>query len=474
MSDPCDLTATEARRLIGLAQLGAVELLESCIQRIKSVNPAVNAVVALDPERAHDAAKAADESLANRAPLGPLHGLPIGIKDLNETRGLRTTFGSPLYAEHVPEADEGLVARLRNAGGIIAAKTNTPEFGAGSNTDNAVYGKTRNPFDLDRTSGGSSGGAAAALATGMLPLCHGSDSGGSLRAPAVWCGVTAIRPTPGLVPSERRTLPLTAFSVQGPMARTVSDLALFLQPLAEFDARDPLAYPRAPIRLPQSVDLSRLRVRYSVDLGVAPVDNGIRQVFADRIEAIGHLFAECEPANPDMHDAREVFWGLRGLQFVASHATRWQNHREQLGANVRSNTEAGLAMSVETIANAERGWNQLFQRFATFMEPIDLLLCPGNAIPPFPVETGIPREINGVALENYMDTSLVRSALTLTMHPVVALPCGTDHTGTPFGFQMLGHRFADQALLDIAHSLELALAGESALSRPVPDLKSLL
>lgn len=472
--EPCDLDATEMRRLIGQRKLSPSELLDSCLARIAKTNPTLNAIVAMDEPAARAAAKSAEAAMY-RSPskLAPLHGLPIGIKDLNETAGLRTTFGSPLYQDHIPDRDESLVSRLRNDGAIVLAKTNTPEFGAGSNTDNAVYGKTLNPFDTVRTPGGSSGGSAVALAAGMLPLCQGSDSGGSLRAPAAWCGVAALRPTPGLVPSERRTLPLTPFAVQGPMGRTIPDVALMLESLAAHDELDPLSYPRAPIRAPRLVDLSGLRVGFSTDLGVAPVDNGIRSVFESRIAALSDWFGQCKPSDPDMHDAREIFWALRGLQFVASHHERLREHRDALGTNVLSNTEAGLEMTVEQMARAHRGWNALYQRFESYFADIDLLICPGNAIPPFPVATGIPLEINGEALENYMDTSLVRSALTLTMHPIVALPCGIDHTGTPFGLQLVGRRFHDMELLDIAYSLETAMRGDSTLERAVPDLSKL-
>ena len=241
MSEPCDLTAVEARRLIGTKQLSASELLESCIARIESVDHAVNAMVARDFDRARTAAKAADAAVARGDTLPPLHGLPIGIKDLEPTEGLRTTFGSPLFRDNVPASDKRLVAAIRAAGAIVIGKTNTPEFGAGANTRNAVYGATGNPFDPQKSCAGSSGGSAVALATGMAPLCQGSDTGGSLRNPAAFCGIVGFRPTPGLVPTERRAHGWSGLSVVGPMGRTVADTALLLSAIAGDDAGDPLA-----------------------------------------------------------------------------------------------------------------------------------------------------------------------------------------------------------------------------------------
>jgi Asp-tRNA(Asn)/Glu-tRNA(Gln) amidotransferase A subunit family amidase len=469
--DPCDRRAVELRELLGRGQLRAQELMASCLERIQAVNPSVNAIVDLDAHSALAFAEAADEQRRRGDSLGALHGLPIGIKDLNDARGLKTTHGSPLYADNIAEHDEHLVANLRNAGGLIVAKTNTPEFGAGSNTTNAVYGPTRNPFDLCRTPGGSSGGAAVALATGMLPLCHGSDSGGSLRAPATWSGVASIRPSPGLVSSDRRGFPLSFFSVQGPMARNVEDVAFFLESMATCDPIDPLSPPaRERFHPIEPVDLASLRVAVSTDLGCAPVDNGIRDDFMTRIEKIAGRFAEVRFVDPDFTSARDVFWTLRGLHFVANHAERYDTQREQLGNTVLTNTEAGLGLDVRTIAKAHTDWTTLYRGFQRFFADFDLMLCPGNAIPPFVIEEGIPREINGSALENYMDPSLVRSALTLTAHPVVALPCGLDYTGAPFGFQMVGPRHGDRFVLAAAHALEQVLESDPLLARPLPPI----
>jgi Asp-tRNA(Asn)/Glu-tRNA(Gln) amidotransferase A subunit family amidase len=277
-TEPCDLTATEARRLIGRKALSPVELLESCLARTAAVNPAVNAMVALDEARARTAAKAAEQAVMAGETLGPLHGLPVGIKDLEETAGLRTTYGSPIFSEFVPEADCGMVARIRAAGGIVIGKTNTPEFGAGANTRNRVYGATGNPFDNTRSAAGSSGGSAVALATGMAPLCSGSDTGGSLRNPAAFSGIVGYRPSPGLVPSEKRPHGWSPLPVLGPMARNVADACLLLSAMASDDAGDPLAYTlhARPVRgepglfhPPRGIDLAGLRLAFSEDFGQA-------------------------------------------------------------------------------------------------------------------------------------------------------------------------------------------------------------
>ena len=475
MTEPCDLTAVEARRLIGRKRLSALELVESCIARIEMTNPAVNAVVATAYERARDEARAATQAVMQGDPLPPLHGLPIGIKDLNNTEGLVTTYGSPLYRDNMPEKDERLVAALRSAGGIVIANTNTPEFGAGGNTTNPVYGATRNPFDLARTCGGSSGGSAVALATGMMPLCTGSDTGGSLRKPATYCGVAAIRPSVGVVPSDRRVVGLTTFSVQGPMARTVEDLGLMLSAIAGEDPLDPLSYPHdaSAFRDPEPVDLSGLRVAVSEDLGFAPVDNDIRRIFRERLAAFQSAFMRCEDRDPDMATAADVFWVLRGVYFVATQKERYDAHKDQLGPNVLFNTEAGLAMSMEQVGWANAEHTSLCRRFEDYFADIDLLICPGPAVPPFPLDQGAPTEINGQKMDHYISASGITAGLTLTGHPVVALPCGYDHTGTPFGFQIVGRRHDDRFLLGAAQALEALFATDPVLARLVPDLSKL-
>src|SRR5579859_2666220 len=296
MTEPCDLTAVEARRLIGTRQLAPTELLASCIARIETVDHAVNALVARDFDRARGAAKAADAAVARGDALPPLHGLPIGIKDLQETEGLRTTHGSVIFRDHVPAADERLVAAVRQAGAIVVGKTNTPEFGAGANTRNAVYGATGNPFDPEKSAAGSSGGSAVALATGMVPIATGSDTGGSLRNPAAFNGIVGFRPSPGLVPASKRPIGWSNLPVQGPMARTVEDTCLLLGAIASDDLRDPLAYSvhgrsvrhAAEFYPPAAIDLSRLRVALTPDFGFAPTERHIATVFLEKCSLFQH------------------------------------------------------------------------------------------------------------------------------------------------------------------------------------------
>lgn len=472
----CDLTAQELRRMLRGREISAEELLSNCLRRIENANGTINAITAMDIERAKRDAEAATQTLKQQdAP--PLTGIPVGIKDLNRTAGMRTTYGSLLHKDDVPEADEALVTRLREAGAIILAKTNTPEFGSGSNTTNRVFGPTLNPYNPLRTPGGSSGGSAAALASGMLPLAHGSDTGGSLRNPATWCGVVGFRPTPGLVSREQRSLGYTHFSVQGPMARNVDDVGLMMTGLAGDDARDVLSGPCDPgsfLSLEQ-IDVTDLKVAWSTDFGgTVPVDNDIAATFKKSIGGIQHLFNSCEEVHPNFENARDIFWILRCVYYVANHKDRVANHADLLSPTIVSNTQAGFDMSLEDVAWAERMWVQLYQEFQEFFADIDLFIVPGNAIPPFLVEDGIPKSINGEEMENYMDPSLVRSALTLTGHPVLALPCGTDHVGMPFGFQIVGKRRGDLKLLQAAAALEREIKMIDDLRVSPPDLSPYL
>jgi amidase len=476
MSNACDLSAIEARRLIGTKELSPVELLESCIGRIEAVNPTVNAIVTTCYERARQEARAAERAVMQGEPLGALHGLPLGVKDLNLTEGVRTTFGSLIHEDFVPEEDERMVADLRAAGAILVGKTNTPEFGAGANTVNKVFGATVNPFDTARTCGGSSGGSAVALATGMLPLCTGSDTGGSLRVPAAFCGVSAIRSTPGVVASERRTIGLTTFSVQGPMARTVPDAALMLGAMSDHDPRDPLSHPFGAESLEtiEPLDLSSLRVAVSPDLGFAQVDNGIRETFAACVEAFRPAFGACLERNPDMESASRAFWLIRGVYFLAGRLEAYRQHEDLLGPNVINNVKAGLAMKPEDIGWAFAEETRLYRALQSFFDDVDVLICPTAAVPPFPVEQLFCTHINGVELEHYIQWADLTSGLTLTGHPIVSIPCGLDPTGTPFGLQIVGpRRHSERFVIAVAAAMEHYASTRAAIARPVPDISSL-
>ena len=332
----CDFSAVDARHMIGTKEISPIDLIDSSIARIEAINGAVNAVVSTDFDRARTEAKKAEDDIMSGADIGPLHGLPIGAKDLEITAGLKTTFGSLLYEDNVPEEDQRSIAEIRFAGGIVFAKTNTPEFGAGANTTNRVYGATGNPFDPELTCGGSSGGSAVSLATGMVTLATGSDYGGSLRIPAGFCGVVGFRPSPGTVPNEVRTVGLNPYSVLGPMGRSVADAALLLGVLADDDARDPFSHGFDPALLDPlpDVDLSTLNVAVSEDLGVVPIDNGIRKTFQNRVKTFRHVFAQADDRDPpfddDLHEAFEI---IRATNFMAAHGERLKNNRDLLGPN---------------------------------------------------------------------------------------------------------------------------------------------
>jgi len=475
MTELCDLGAVELRRRIGAKEISPVELLISCLQRIEAVNPALNAVTATCIDRAKTEAKAAEAAVLRGDPLGLLHGLPIGIKDLNETAGLRTTWGSPLYADYVPEKDERMVAAVRKAGAIVVGKTNVPEFGAGANTNNPVYGPTGNPFDPKRICGGSSGGSAVALATSMLPICTGSDTGGSLRIPAAFCGIVGYRPSVGLVASARRPVGWTPITTQGPMGRNVEDTLLLLQAQISDDSRDPLAFriDSRDFAALTPVDLGSLRVAVSDDLGIVPLDPRIRQTFRDRVERIKSVFRSCEWRNPEMADADEAFGILRAQNFLAAHRERYEKHRDKLGPNIIANVEQGLKM---TLADGARGQvlaTKIYRAFQEFFRDVDLLICPTVPVPPFPLEQRYMDVIDGKKLPTYYSWLAPTYALSLTGHPSMSLPCGLEPTGTPFALQLCGPARSDKFLLDAAHALERHLANDPETARPLPDLARL-
>ncbi|HUZ65889.1 MAG TPA: amidase family protein [Acetobacteraceae bacterium] len=481
MSEPCDLPALEARRLIGRKALSPVELTESCIARTEAIDPAVNAMVARDFARARTAARAAEAAVMRGEDLPPLHGLPVGIKDLEDTEGLRTTYGSPIFRDHVPAADERVVAAIRAAGGIVLGKTNTPEWGAGANTRNAVYGATGNPFDPVKSAAGSSGGSAVALATGMVPLASGSDTGGSLRNPAAFCGIVGFRPSPGVVPSEKRALGWSSLPTAGPMARTVADAALLLSAMVSDDARDPLAatmHGRARTKAKyyhplERIDLSRLRVALTPDFGFAPTEKHIAGVFAEKTGRFRHVFAEAADASPDCAGADEAFEILRATSFLAAHLDRVRTRPEDVGPNVRANVEEGLRYSAADVARAQAMQTALYRRWQGFFRTHDIILTPSITISPRPWTELYPAEIDGQPTRTYFHWLAMAYAVTLAGHPAVSLPVGLDRAGMPFGLQIVGPRGGDAYVLAVAAAVEEMLAADPATARPVPDLAKL-
>ncbi|WP_427185355.1 amidase [Bordetella bronchialis] len=466
------LDAVELRRLIGTRQISPVELLEACIDRIAAIDPYVNAITATAYERARAEARAAEQAVMRGEELGLLHGLPLGVKDLEPTAGLLTTYGSAIHRANVPGQDVELVARLRRAGAIVTAKTNVPEMGAGANSRNTVWGATGNPFNPNLNAGGSSGGSAAALACDMLPVCTGSDTGGSLRIPAAKCGVVGFRPSPGVVPSVRKLLGWTPISVVGPMGRTVADACLQLAASAGMDAGDPLSYPLDPLSFlrPGRADLGNLRVAYTEDFGICAVDDGIRAVFREKIAAMRHLFAACDAVDFDMGQAHRCFDVLRAESFVAGMGEAYENDPASLGPNTRANYEMGAAMSLKDSAWAHAEQTRLVKRFQAVYADYDLVLSPTTPVSPFPWTQLYAETINGQRQENYYRWLALTYVITLTTHPAISLPCGRDRQGMPFGLQVVGRFRGDHALLAAARAMEQAFAGVPALARPRPDL----
>ncbi len=482
MSEPCDLSAVKARTLIGRRALSPVELLASCIGRIEATDHAINAMVARDFERARAAAKTAEAAVMRGERLGALHGLPVGIKDLTETAGLRTTFGSPIYRDHVPAHDERMVADLRAAGAIVIGKTNTPEWGAGANTRNAVYGATGNPHDPAKSAAGSSGGSAAALAVGQVPIATGSDMGGSLRNPASFCGVVGFRPSPGVVPSAKRGLGWSPLSTEGPMGRSVADLCLLFSAMTADHAEDPLAATihgrmvRQPgdVFPPPPVDLASLRVAITPDFGFAPTENHIREVFAEKTGLFRHLFATAEDTTPDCSGADEAFAILRAKNFLAAHLEKCRKTPNLVGPNVHANVEEGLRYSAQDVARAEVLHTNYYRRWQRFYSDFDIILSPCMTISPRPWRELYPAEIDGRPTKNYFHWLALPYAVTLATHPAVALPLGRDRSGMPFGLQIVGPRGGDAFVLGVAAALEAALAGDPRTARPPVDIAKLM
>ncbi|MBR0796811.1 amidase [Bradyrhizobium jicamae] len=482
MDGLCDSSAIELGRLIARRAISPVELLDACLARISATNHAVNAVVTLDEAGARTAAKAAEAAVLRGDDLGALHGLPLLIKDTQDTVGLRTTYGSPLFANHVPAADQASVARLRAAGAVIIGKTNTPEWAAGGNTRNPVHGATGNPFDPSRSAAGSSGGSAVALACGMAPLASGSDTGGSLRNPAGYAGIVGMRPSYGLVASERRAFGWSNLSTDGPMARNVADAALMLSAMASDDARDPLAYtlPGEPLRgrrerwnAPRPAELARLRVAFTEDFGFAPTERAIRRVFRHRVEQLAPMVAECREATPDCSGADDAFAVLRAALFLATHGKTYKERRDMLGPNVRANVEEGLGYNLEDYARAAAAQTRIYRAYQSFFEHCDVLISPTITLSPRPWSELYPTEIDGAPTKSYFHWLALAYAVTLAGHPALSLPVGVDEAGMPFGLQIVGPRGGDAIVLAVAAALEAAFAARADLRRPVPDLARL-
>ncbi len=454
----CFLTARELAGMIRRREVSCVEVMTAYLAQIDRINPIVNAIVSLQPEKALAGAAAADAALARGDEVGPLHGLPIAHKDLVPAKGLRTTKGSPIFKDWIPDEDALIVERLWTAGAICIGKTNVPEFGAGSHTFNPVFGATLNPYDTSRTCGGSSGGAAVALACGMLPIADGSDTGGSLRNPAAWNNVVGMRVSPGRVPSYPTQLGWATLGVSGPMARTVGDTALMLSAIAGPDPRSPIALtePGATFAQPLDRDFRGVRIAWSRDLGGLPID---RRVTA-ALDAQRHVFADLgctvEDGEPDFDGADESFKAWRAWIFELNYTDLIRDHRDQIKETVVWNAEQGAALTGPQLARAEAKRTALFQRMRRFMERYEFLIAPVTQVPPFLVTEEYPTMIEGVWMETYIDWMKACSYITVTGHPAISVPCGFTPEGLPVGIQIVGRHQDDFGVLQLAHAFEQA------------------
>lgn len=470
-----ELSAVELRRQIGEKKVSPVELMQACIDHIETYNPAVNAICATDYERALASARAAEAQVIRGDTLPALHGLPLGVKDLQATAGLLTTSGNVRLRGHVPDKDVSYVARLREAGGIVTAKTNTPDMGAGANSRNPVWGATGNPFNPALNAGGSSGGSAAALACDMLPLCTGSDTGGSLRIPAALCGVVGLRPSPGLVANDMRPLGWSAISVLGPMGRDVNDTAFMMQASVGPHPMDPLSLGVQhdafwPVR---PADLRKLRVAYTEDFGACAVDPMIRRTFRERVQALSREVAVCEPLPWDLSDGHRCFDVIRAESFFAAFEEVYRTQPDTLGPNVRANVEMAA-----NIRLADRAWAHLVQtrinrQFQAAFEQYDLILAPTTPLSPFPWTELYAEVVDGQKQRNYYEWLSLTYLVTLATNPAVSLPCGRDEAGMPFGLQMVGPLHQDARLLGMASALEQWGQSQPGWGRPRPDMAAL-
>jgi len=461
-----DLCAQDAVTLAGMLrgrEVSAREVIAAHIDRIEAVDGLVNAVVTRSFEQAQEAAAAADRDLAGGKAIGLLHGLPVAHKDLADTAGVRTTYGSPLFAGNVPDRDSLIVYRMSAAGAISLGKTNTPEFGAGSHTVNPVFGVTRNPYDPSRSAGGSSGGAAAALAARMICLADGSDVGGSLRNPASFCNVVGLRPSPGRVAVWPVADAADVMGVEGPMARTVADVALLLAVISGPDRRVPLALDAPPPALADPAriagllagDMRGVRVAWSADLGL-PVEPAVRAVLAPARQVLADLGCHVVDVSPDLSGADEVFRTWRAFRFLTSFGDLLRDHPDQLGPNVTWNIERGLELTVDDLSRATVLRADLAERVSALFDTADVLACPATQVLPFDTSLDWVHEIDGVPQRTYLDWMASAYLISATGLPAMSVPAGFSADGLPVGLQLVGRRRADWPLLSVAHAFETA------------------
>lgn len=464
----CFLSAGELAKAIREKKLSAREVMAAHLKQIERVNPKVNAIVTLAAEDAMSQAARADEALAQGKAVGPLHGLPVAVKDLHDTAGLRTTYGSRIFKDHVPEHDTIGVERIRRAGGIVVGKTNTPEFGAGSQTFNEVFGATKNPYDLTKTCGGSSGGSAVALACGMVPLADGSDMGGSLRNPASFCNVVGFRSAPGRVPVQSGNQAWSTLSVAGPMARSVGDVALFLSALAGPDDRSPISItePGLLFGRPLGRDFRGARVAWAKNLGGVPFDARVVAVVNGRRKQFEALGCVVEEAEPDFAGADEAFKTLRGVSYVASYSEALKTHRALMKDTVIWEVERGAKLTGPEMARAEALKSAIYHRMRVFFEKYEYLVLPVTQVPAFDLSQQYVSEIGGTKMETYIDWMKSCYFISITGLPAISVPAGFTADGLPVGLQIVGRHRAEWSVLQMAHAFE----GATGVGRQRPGI----
>jgi amidase len=467
MTDLYKLTATQVVGMLKRKDVSPLELVEASIARIEATDGKLNAMVTRCFDRARDHAKRLMTAPLQNPPSNFLYGLPIAAKDNLDVAGVRSTSGSRIYKDRVPAESDIVTQRLEAAGAIIMGKANMPEFAAGGNTFNDVFGATRNPWDTRTTPGGSSGGSAAALAAGQVWLATGGDFGGSIRQPASFASVTGLRPSPGMVAKIQKQA-FNPLSVEGPMARTVADTALFFDVEAQPHPLDPLSQtgPHPGFAAAAAKPRKPLRVAYSDDLGVARVVHPeVRQLCRAAAQRLAGEGVVVEEAHPNLADAEKTFLALRGAVFIARHAALIEKHRELYKPEIIRNTEFGLSLSTRDLVEAEIAQGEIVRRVARFFDNYDLLLCPVVACPPFDVNERYPREVEGVRFEGYMEWLILTYAITVTAHPSMSLPCGFTRNGLPVGLQVVGKPRGEAALLSHAAYIEalLGVAGKTPI-----------
>lgn len=452
------------------------DVLEACLDRIARYNPSINAMTTFCIDRARTEAAASTQRWAAGTPCGPLDGLPIGVKDMQDVAGLPTTNGNPLMRGNIAKQDALIVARLRQAGAIVVAKTNVPEFGAGGNSVNPVWGATGNPYDPRRIAGGSSGGSAAALAASFLPLCTGSDTGGSLRLPAALCGVVGYRPSGDVVAHPTRPVGWSVISVLGPMARNMDDLLLMLRSIHGADAGDPLTVPTDPARFDDipAADLARLRVGYSEDFGDLPIDPQVRAAFRARVQAIAPHVATCDPVDMKLGQMDRCFDILRAESFVAAFDPTGEGSKDQFGPHVATNVELGRSFTFHDRAWAHLEQTRILRTFKNRTEGYDIILLPTVPVPAFAWTQSYPPQIDGTDMDIYYRWLALTYRGSLMGGPAITLPTGAGQDGLPFGIQILGRPQGDRELLSAALALEGLFASSTATRPQIPDLDQLL